>query len=503
MKSLKEFTGELKEKCTKKNLLFLLEMCFYGYFFLQMSLNLCHGAEAAYQVIRDGFNYEAICYLLGIVIVATRAQIWHWIPMVAAGLYTGGCCLYLHKMMFASEMLRATEMKMLAYGLFGVLIIDLLIRRQYVKLKERNWVLTGILLFAVLTTWIFCKGGSNTIYFLCPFAVVYCVRITEEKWKQLLMCFTVAYVISVAWIFGNSLLLVPYTGGRYWGVFLNLSTIGLFSAGAAVCGLFWIFMRKKDRWKLSWRYLPAVLCILGGLAAVSMISARTAQLGFICVIAFVIIFCPAKGDIGVVRKRFFIVAGSGVILLLCGFGVLWGLYQIDKETLREYISNDIIYNNVAYWHGRARTMFRAESRVFEHGTLLAMLDRFGSGRLGIWLEYIANLNLFGHTTTYLEEMKPHRTHAHNTYISFLYNYGIVPGGAFLCWYAALFITAVKKNLKGNVIYLLPALWLVLALGGMLTDTFFWIYPTQFVLLFLLYPLMVNIEKKEKKTNAES
>ena len=85
MKSLKEFKGELKEKCTKKNLLFLLEMCFYGYFFLQMSLNLCHGAEAAYQVIRDGFNYEAICYLLGIVIVATRAQIWHWIPMVAAG----------------------------------------------------------------------------------------------------------------------------------------------------------------------------------------------------------------------------------------------------------------------------------------------------------------------------------------------------------------------------------------------------------------------------------
>lgn len=498
MKSMIDKIKELKDKSIVKKMLVVAEIAFYLYFFLKMCLNLCYGTEAEFQVIRDYYNFKAICYLLGIIIVATRAHIWHWICLLAAGGYAAGCIFYMKKMMFESELFQAMEMRLIAYGLCGIILIDAIIRKNFVKLKNRNWWLTGILMFAFIFTWIFSIGRANTFCFLCPFAVIYLIKLTPQVWVKLMNCFSVSFVGSVCWIFGKSLMEVPYEGSRYWGVFLNLSTIGLFCAGATVCAMYWFLVKREGRWRWSWRFVPILGALAFSLTAVSMISARTAMLALICVVFFAFVCCPADQKPGTMKKRFLIICITACVLLVAGFCVLWGMYQVDRETLRALIPNDMIYNKVAYWHGRASTMFRAESRMFEHGTPIAMLDRFSSGRLGIWYNYLTNLNWFGHLSTYLEEVKPHRLHAHNSYISNLYNYGIIGGGAYLCWNIGLFVTAIKKAASDNKIYLLPVLWIALALGGMLTDMYHWIYPIPFIMLLMQYPLLVKIEKNEKE-----
>mgnify|MGYP003297248814 CR=1 FL=1 len=137
-----------------------------------------------------------------------------------------------------------------------------------------------------------------------------------------------------------------------------------------------------------------------------------------------------------------------------------------------------------------------KSRLFEHGTVLAMIDRFSSGRLGIWVNYMANFNWLGHVSTYLEEVKPHRLHAHNTYVSNIYNYGLIGGGAYLLWNIGLLAESVRKSLTGKKIYILPALWIALTLTGMLTETLFFVYPLPFIMLFLQYPLLVRIDGED-------
>lgn len=490
-----KFAG-LKEKCTKKNLLFMAEMAFYLFCFLKMSLNLCYGVESEFQTFRDIYDYEAICYFLAIIIIATRAKFWHWICLIYAGLYTTGCILYMKKMMFEPEKFQAVEMQMIAYGLFFLLVLDLLIRRQVVKWKERNPWLTGILAFAVIFTWIFSIGRNNTIFLFCPFAVLYLVRISKEKWMHLMYCFSISHVLSVVWIFGKSLMTVPYDGSRYWGVFLNLSTIGMFCAGAFVCAMFWFLLKSENRFKISWRFVPILGVMIMSVMFVSMISARSAMVALAAPALFAFIFWPSKHGKNVVRKRFYGVLIGILVCLILGFILLWGLYQIDKEELRRLITNDVIYNKVEYWYIRAKTMFQAKSRLFEHGTVLAMIDRFSSGRLGIWVNYMANFNWLGHVSTYLEEVKPHRLHAHNTYVSNIYNYGLIGGGAYLLWNIGLLAESVRKSLTGKKIYILPALWIALTLTGMLTETLFFVYPLPFIMLFLQYPLLVRIDGED-------
>lgn len=496
MKSMIEKIKEIKDKSVVNKILLAVEIVFYLYLFLKMSLNLCYGTETEFQINRDYYNYKAICYLLGIIIIATRAHIWHWICLLVTSGYTVGCIFYMKKMMFEAELFRAMEMRLIAYGLCGVILIDAIIRKNLVKFKDRNWWLTGVFLFAVGFTWFFSIGKANTVYFLCPFAVIYLVRIVPEIWERLMKCFSLSYIIAVCWIFGKSLMVVPYEGKRYWGVFLNLSTISLFCAGAAVCAIYWFLKKEEGRWKLSWRLLPILGALLFSFAAVSMVGGRTSMLALICVFFFAIICYPSNQNASNIKKRFWIVCIIICVLLIVGFVILRLLYQIDRETLRSLITNDIIYNKVVYWHSRACTMFRAESRMFKHGTLLAMLDRFSSGRLGIWYNYLTNLNLFGHISTCLEEEPPYHLHAHNSYISNLYNYGVIGGGAYLCWNIGLLISTVKKILSDKKIYLLPSLWIIFSLVGMLTDTHHWIYPIPCIMILMQYPLLNKIENNE-------
>lgn len=485
----------LKEKSVTKKILYYAEILFYLYFFLRVCLNICYGVETPYQINRDYYNFKAINYLLGIIIVATRARIWHWLCILPACGYAVGCVMYMRKMMFEWEMFRTVEMRLIAYGLCGVILIDAIIRRNIVKWKDRNWWLTGTLIFALTFCWLFGVSQMHLFCFLCPFALIYLIKIPAESWIKLVSCLSVSYVASVFWVFGKSLLEVPYEGIRYYGVFLNLCTIGAFCAGAVICAMYWFLSKTKERWKISWKLLLTFVVLMVSLATVFMVGARTTMISLVLLTFFCFVFYPSKHQKGVRKKRAYIVCGVTSILLCIGFLILWGLYQIKEDELRELISNDMLYNQIAYWHDRADTMFKAKSYFFEHGTPIAMLDRFSSGRIGIWYNYIINFNWLGHETEFRIMNEWNMLHAHNTYISNLYNYGLIGGGAFVCWMVSLLVAAIKKTASNSKIYLFPTLWIVFTLSAMLTDTFYWIYPTPFIMLFLAYPFMNKMEEK--------
>lgn len=484
------------KKIDKNKVLFCLEMIFYLYCFVKMCLNLCYGTEAMYQTIRDHFNYKAIAYFLAILLMVRRAKLLHFAPIAYSVFYVIGSVLYFKRAQFEIELYNANLSRCIAYGLFFLLIIDFFVSKNIVKWKERNKVLTIMFLATIAISAILSPGRTTLCYFICPFAALYFVKITKTKWKQLMNCLSVSMWLSNMWVMCKSLLEVPYEGGRYWGVFLNLSTIGLFCAGAATSAIYWFFLVKGKGVKANILRCLSVCAFLIPFYFVMLVSARVAQLALILVIAFGFVMWSGYHSTDKIKKGAMI---GGAVLFACAILLvlaLWGLYKVDVEEIKSTVNNEFLREQLLYWNGRAKTTFTAKSATFEHGTLLAMMDRFTSGRLGIWVTYFKEMNLLGHEGVY--SLTSNWIHPHNNYVAWLYQYGLIGGSAFLAWFVYLNVCMIKKSYKsGDKKYLFPSLWCILTICSMLTETILWIYLSAFVLLFMQYIVMIDIPEDEE------
>lgn len=480
----------------KKKILFCIEILFYLYCFVKVCLNLCYGTEAMYQTFRDYYNYKAIAYFLAVLLMVRRAKIWHPVSIIYSLLYVIGSVIYFRKWQFEIELFNANLSKCIAFGLFFLLIIDFFISRNLVKWKERNKVLTIMFAAAFLLSAILSPGRASLIYLVCPFAALYFIRITEQKWKQLMVCLSIAIWSSNMWVMVKSLIEVPYEGERYFGVFLNLSTIGIFCAAAAVSATFWLLCIRGKTVKANLLRIMAIVAILIPTYFTFLVSARVALLALIAVIMYGIVMWLGEYDLKKLKKRIkygSIITVSCVILF---FLILWGLYNIPVQDIKDNIEVDFLREQILYWNAVARSTFDANSETYEQGTILAMIDRFSSSRVGIWQSYLKEMTWLGHEGVYSPITG--RLHPHNNYIAWLYQYGLIGGSVFLVWFIYLNVCINKKiYTTGNKKYLFASLWCVLSLFSMLTETILWIYLSSFVLMLIQYTVMVEMTDDEK------
>ena len=63
-----------------------------------------------------------------------------------------------------------------------------------------------------------------------------------------MLYFSTSMWLSVTALFVKSLIAVPYTGERYLGTFLNISTAGALAGCGVVCAFYWLLLsRGKDK----------------------------------------------------------------------------------------------------------------------------------------------------------------------------------------------------------------------------------------------------------------
>lgn len=484
------------KKIDRNKVLLCLEMAFYLYCFIKMCLNLCYGTEAMYQTFRDYYNYKAIAYFLAVLLMVRRAKIWHPVPIIYSVLYVIGSVMYFRKWQFEIELFNANLSKCIAFGLFFLLIIDFFVSKNLVKWKERNKVLTIIFLVALALSAVISPGRASLIYFICPFAALYFIRINEQKWKQLMICLSIAIWSSNMWVMVKSLIEVPYEGERYFGVFLNLSTIGIFCAAAAVSATFWLLCIKGKTIKANILRIVALVAILVPTYFTFLVSARVALLALVAAIMYGMIMWMGKYDINKLKKK---IKYGCVIIISCiilFFVILWGLYNIPVQDIKDNIEIDFLREQVLYWNAVARSTFDANSETYEQGTVLAMIDRFSSSRVGIWQSYFEEMTWLGHEGVY--SAVTGRLHPHNNYIAWLYQYGLIGGSAFIVWFIYLNVCINKMIYKtGNKKYMFASLWCMLALVSMLTETILWIYLSSFILIFIQYIVAVDIKDGNK------
>ena len=161
---------------------------------------------------------------------------------------------------------------------------------------------------------------------------------------------------------------IPYTGERYYGIYINHGLFGIMIGGAFVCTLWWIviaFQKGVSMWKKALLFIPALFCVI----CLVINGARVAELSVILTV--VIAFCLWGGRCE--RKQIAYRAVSFLLLamicLVIIVAILYVINNYDKEHLELLVENDVIRQKIWYWCDRAHTMFNAESKygVFETG----------------------------------------------------------------------------------------------------------------------------------------
>ena len=513
----------MKEKLSKKKMIDFAAIFVYVFLFTKMSLNICYGVESVYETIRDAFFYRGVFYMLAAVFLAMQTdddglyglcvkigklfkkneakdkktiaeyigifripQIVFLIVISVIGI------LYFKKNMFESEIFMDFLMQWHAKALGAFLVIDVLARRRHVKVKNLNPVNCALFLLVIVFTIGISSSKAYSMYLLCPALCIYVCDITPVKWKKLVETLAAGFILAVMWLMFKSLKDVPYTGSRYKGVFLNVSTIGLFCGAGFVCSFYFFMKAKLADYKNKLLLVLSILSMAATAAFVYINGLRTAELGVIAVV-FVTLFYVSNAQNMKVKPWQKILIACGIVVVFLGLGLLAlrVLYSFDYETLEAAIPNQVLCKKIFYWRNRAGTMFIANSRVFEDGTVLAAIDRFSSGRLGIWKNYLDTANLWGHQSVTLEVGNKFFVHPHNNFVAWIIMYGIPGGAVCIIWFVKMTADSFIRVNKEKERLLLPFLWLVFSFIALFMETIPWSYHILLIALFLQYPFITS------------
>ncbi len=467
------------------------------FFFMKMVLNLGYVSESLYQTHRDYFLGMAVSFFLLAVLFLQRVNlknIWGYIFVVIYW-FIAMQWLKANEMNWGEELQNVYKIRWQCGGLLGVALIDAIRYKKIVIIKSRNLFSSGLFIVVALLACLISGFKYYSYVLLLPIVYFYLVQFSKCDWQKWIFSLTVGYYFSFVYTMIKSFQIAPYTGERYYGIYINHGMFGIMIGGAFICALWWIIMAFQCKlcvWKRILVCFPAVFCLL----CLFMNGARVAELAVIITTVVALCFWGGKGGKKHILYRTAYVV-SAVLICFIGFIIILSvLNNYDRENLELFIENEVLREKVLYWYGRAWTLFNAESiyGVFEEGSIMNALDRFSSSRLSIFTMYLRDLNLLGHENLYIQLKDVPVLHPHNTFIYWLYGLGVVPGSFLIVWSISYIWNAARKAFNEKEIYMFPFLWILYFSAASLNEDILWVYIVGFVLLILQYPLLVNMKE---------
>ena len=133
--------------------------------------------------------------------------------------------------------------------------------------------------------------------------------------QKVIIALSGGFYLAFLYTMIKSFLVVPYTGERYYGIFINHGLFGIFIGGAFVCALYWLLeflMRKKKNKFAIVLFSSAVLFTI---VCLFINAARISQVACVLLVAcagFLIVLKRKKQQI---LKYIFFICIAGFFLL--------------------------------------------------------------------------------------------------------------------------------------------------------------------------------------------
>lgn len=463
-------------------------------------LNLCYVSESLYQTIRSFYLWVAVCYLMVSVLIIRRVRL-HWSQIPLLVVYGVLGFLILKPYWPARDLFKLYGMQYAAGGMGLVFLLDtILYHRNFYKKMEWKATIMWLGIFVLLI--VLMKGSFSSLMLLFPALPVYLTLLDNDKHKKFLITISGGYYLAFLYTMLKSFVLVPYTGERYYGIFINHGLFGIFIGGAFVCALCWLVecITKEKRNLLAMiasgaAFLFTVVCLF-------INAARISQVACILVFACAVIFVLSKKNPRKTLKYIIIAGVIGILGIAATVGILAILHKIPEESLQQTMQGNIFEEFVLYWKDRADTAFNAKSRygVIPEGSLLNAIDRFTSARISYCLLYLQRLSWFGNPDVSIEVGESFFMHPHNTYVFWLYGFGIIGGTVLIAGFIAGVVRMMWQYFKENKAVFFTLMWLIYYAFVNMGEVVQWSYQVGFIAVLMLFPLFIrkNADAQEEK-----
>lgn len=425
----------------------------------------------------------------------------------------------------------------------GYLILYLVWNRREIVQKSRlNWFCFFVIEAMLLLMQLSVHESLWPLWFLVYFGCFYLIGIREELEESFLQGMLAGLAI---WFFVQQTLAFgfrPYDYPRYRGLYSGETQNGLFYmiAFCTFTGL-WFWLRKR---KAFW--LWKVLCFLlsaGSIGLLILTGGRSSLLGAAAAAALSYLLYDM-----IVCKSFLHWIWQGILLGACcvllfpaAYGCVrylptilhhpvwfegeyasWRVHSDDPWDSEKYIT---FQQTVNFNVGRILKMFGIEFRLEDDGvslttplTLRARAAEMGEpgssaenplffededytspmgARRTIYYYYGTHLNWRGHSKEqagfYYGPGPTYSHHAHNMFLQFAFDYGILPGALFLVWSVVCLVRLIsRRDLTGIIGVVFFTAIIVYGLGEMAVTT----GQITLVMMFILY--YFAMQKQERK-----
>lgn len=488
-------------RLVKKNrtgIIYILEtLCLTGVLMFLQNMG-----DEMYQTLRNIWVAGAVCLFAIYMFIIQRVRLFNWQSLVASLVYLPIGYLYGTRYYFAWDMFRCDVLVALSVWVLILIVVDMAV---YKKVNQvQNFHKTMLIIYALMVFLMtFCRNGRTDPIIFPVFFVFYFIPLDKDRWKRIMYQFCTAWILCFGYRLAYSLIKNPQVAkiGRWYGCFLNIGDFGVFMAAVVVVLLYVMLFSKNSYGRKSIPYVAAATLMAPAIWTVFRVCTITMFIGIGC--ALVMGFIILKRDVtarGVVIRSVAVLI-SIPILVMCGLLFLRLLTIADKKYWVDVLKNgNTLMKPIADLIRRAHSVFDrartfADCGVFEEGTLINYLDLVTSGRLSIIKSYAEYFSVGGTDNVELQVGTFYAYSTHTTYTQFILEYGYIGGGMFLIWFVYSTIQSVKQYLKSrDVEEVFLCIWLAMAAGLFLGEVILLVSPVIFFTMFLIYPLMVKIEK---------
>lgn len=472
------------------------------YLLMKVCTKLAYCSAASYQTFKDYYYYTAVAFFLVVLILIRRVSFLNAPILATMAVYTAASVKYFIAAAYEVELRNAELAKCVAWGLFLIILVDIIRTGKRTRFNRQNRVFSLITLIAFSCA--LGLGFQISLCIFCPFVAFYLTPISKKQWIWFVDCFTIAYYGAFVWVITKSLIAVPYKAELiyYFGIFASPWTGGIFCAGAFVCVMYW-FLKF---WTADKRNVVNVsVCILAMVFPVYttlIFASRSAQLGILGCVLFVFVFAASKPEKNTWKKRGIGVMAVTAVAAIGAILLLRLLLNVDTDSID--VSKGMLQSHFMRLVSVARRTFAGEGahNFFPEGSILAAIDALSSDRLCILTQTLKNVSFFGseQLSVLVGEIY---YHPHNTYATWLMMYGWLGGIPVIIWFFSFLVKSVKGVLKREAAYLFPFLWGAFLVFAMLPDFMPWMYPTAFMLFFAQYPLLIEETEEDQEIIARA
>lgn len=368
------------------------------------------------------------------------------------------CCSLLTAVYFFPK---AVSFNIVEKTLFGTAIVLIMIAASVNQRMEIiEWDKKIYLPMVILGIWILFSGqfhsigGTSVVLALSLIFIYPCFYyIWINRGDYITLCdivFVSTFIVGVFECFfclylamnGDS----KIVGGRLSGNYHNPNVTGLVAISVVISS-FYLLYRLRNK------IIGIVVASIGVGASIGLIiecASRTAMLAALFAAIVLITFVVKKFLVNRNYRKLMLCTVIVVTVVVCVVGIFSKMDELQKANttvIEEATTKAPVTGTTGSEIAEAETpeteTVEITERIVEpalEGDIRTKLNRYSSGRTGIWEAYIKQLNLVGHVPSVPD--RPLGIRAHNVAIEYSYRYGIVAGLLFSIWFLMLGVKAL-------------------------------------------------------------